>query len=657
MPPFPYCGRFAEPDGEQFTCMDDIDDAAGCGVNCRACTADANTPGHHGAWIYGRRWMRPSQWKDSRNAEGLFPFPYSGDVRASTRLYPRNGGNYEIALCWRQMGMGQNGPVQENFQHGNGENYSLCDCGTGSNECGLDDPTGMWLTDPLATCFVSYAGWPPGGPNIFQECTGKYTKDEPLRVRFSSAGILNAGIINMGSDEDRGGAHRCTTDYAAKCWGHRENDAYGCGTADPNAYYDSTGWPLFDYLQVFSFDASFGGTHPEDVMRNAFLSWLKDDMAQGFSGHTHLDQLDSARRNSGASANHNSGLGIFGRDWDTGEPQDQVLDIEFEHDSGRVPMVAVPAYIYTVDIGVPDTAISDVTITVTAKGLWSTAAHKVTVQINGNNAGEFFATALTDCTEYTESVTVSRNDWNAWVTTNEFTVGVFNAGTTASDCNGDTYSQTVIEFDGQNVFTGEIPYESIPHVATLTGITRKGRFAVTGEYIPLLIRIKQHLMLQTVRAKHPSGTPSPDDSVYALTTMEVTAVMGVRADTEAFNGQGHSLVETWKEPEDRPPSIPVRISNNRVFAINNMPSVDGGVDRIDWFHDGESVNPPTQIRWSGHSGYTSESGPQLLNGTSCDTIHTTLATLPVPSRASHIAGAEGRKRLVWTGSVLVGFPQ
>ncbi len=37
-------------------------------------------------------------------------------------------------------------------------------------------------------------------------------------------------------------------------------------SADADTYYDSTGWPLFDYLQIQSFDAAFGGTHPEDVL-------------------------------------------------------------------------------------------------------------------------------------------------------------------------------------------------------------------------------------------------------------------------------------------------------------------------------------------------------------------------------------------------------
>ena len=88
MPPFPYCGRFVEPDpNEQWTCMDDSDSNVGCEVNCRPCATSSGEASVHGAWVHGHRWLRPSATWDSRDATGKFPFPSSGDIAESRSVW------------------------------------------------------------------------------------------------------------------------------------------------------------------------------------------------------------------------------------------------------------------------------------------------------------------------------------------------------------------------------------------------------------------------------------------------------------------------------------------------------------------------------------------------------------------------------------------
>lgn len=661
MPPFPYCGRFTEPEpNEPWTCMDESDDNAGCGINCRACTTDSLTASVHGAWIHGKRWLRPSATRDSRDGTGLFHFPRSGDIALSTRLYPAHGANFELALYWQQIAAG----VRENFEQPDGTPYSLCDCGTGSNVC----PAGLnsALPGPLCTCWVAYGGYPPGGPFTDQHCTGKFDPDRPIRVRFVQGGFNNLAIINMGSGEGRSFGHLCSIDKAAQCWGHQEGDNRGCNSSDSSGYYNTNNWPDYDWLYVHSLNCTFGGTHPEDVLRNMAMAWLKEDVSAP-GGRTNLDQLNSPRRNRSELTNLNSLLGKFARGFSWANPFNQVTPVSFANTKRIAPLVASPTAQYTVIEGVPDRATSDVTITVDARSDFSNTppfvVRDIKIWVNGTFVGQFFGDDFaTTCQDESETVTIPRDFWNNLVTDNGFTVQVFNVGTTASTCGGETYSETTISYEGVNdEFVGTPTYENIPAVAPLVGRTRLGGFPATGQYILLEAGITVFLSLP-IRNTADRVTSTASSACDLMATVHFVMTMGIRADVASFNAQGHELVEHWKKPADRPPAIPVRMSNNQETDVNNMPSIDGGVDQIDWFlPDGRSANVPPTIKWLGHMGYTSEDPPHPVLHTTCTQVRNSLAFFSIPSRASHIAGlgkdlkGDSRKRLIWTGSLDVGL--
>ncbi len=311
----PQCLRFGLPQLQLLTCMDNNHPIFGCDVLCKSCTGSTTDPGFFGANVWARGFLRPSETRDSRTSKGIFHWMLSGDPNEVARRYPINGGYMQGSLCWKTIGLFPGGAVREFFQFANGSFYSLCDCGAGENTCRIQDFVRYFPLDNARCWFFIESGFPPLGPG----CTGAFTPDRPIDLKFFAVGFGNTAVIHQGSTEERLFANLCTMNLATKCYGHRVSSSCAISGFDVNGYFNS-GYAQFDWMTVTEFTAGFVVYTPEDTLRNKVLDWLASDIALGFSGATHMDQWDSPRRGAGPIQNTNGSIHSFGRSYLASDP-------------------------------------------------------------------------------------------------------------------------------------------------------------------------------------------------------------------------------------------------------------------------------------------------------------------------------------------------
>ena len=176
----------------------------------------------------------------------------------------------EVANCWRHTGslllLGD--AVKEYWATPIlGTPRSVCDCGAGDNVCTIDD-IGFLLAGLLATCWVFHQmTFPPSGAYVAPfgnkfYCTGEASPDDPVPIAFRAPWLFNTSIVGLGNGERGWGVQSCTSDFAARCWGHKVAATAGNHSCEPDQWDPADGYyanerDAFNYLQCVGFHAAF----------------------------------------------------------------------------------------------------------------------------------------------------------------------------------------------------------------------------------------------------------------------------------------------------------------------------------------------------------------------------------------------------------------
>lgn len=289
----------------------------GCDVSCWPCD-DVSGGLPIGVDSYGRRWVRPALAAESRDATGARNI-ISSDTPV---LLPRGNTYFELAACWQQLA---NGDVLEWFAK------TICDC---NDKCPEDPPDCDFLAGFFHTCFA-FAGF-RWKPEVFI-CTSKYIGHAPLLLTLSTSAL---GQAAMARTTNRTIIHSprtwCTSNFGVFCWGHTENSDCDQPPNFPN-YYNEPHHSLWDYADITHFGPRFteDSTGPDDYQaaidaRNVVMEFIDADIAQGFDGLFHVDQLSSPRRNASPDANWNVLLDYWSAAWNPRPGDDPAEWVPFD---------------------------------------------------------------------------------------------------------------------------------------------------------------------------------------------------------------------------------------------------------------------------------------------------------------------------------------
>lgn len=326
--PYPQCERF-DPDATVpvvYSCMtvpfpfnpNHHPYQIGCGLHCYACGADSPWPGERGVSIFGRRWLRPSDTRESRDGHGRYHFVASGDPRVVS-FWAQPSSHFHLADVWQQFAFGVHelgAATYEYFQHPDGRPYTLCDGEAGENNESCTPGPAYLLTDKLLVTCWAFTGW--GWPPYSMECTGAWSDNGPRKIWLRTEGLYNAAVAGLGSNEGVASPNSCSSNAAVTCWGHETGPSPNAPDCAAGAIFDdyySPYYAAFDFFYVTEFTARFAGTAPENELHNAVLAFIESDIYAGFNGAMNLDQLDSNRRYAAPDENLNAFMAWFGRSY------------------------------------------------------------------------------------------------------------------------------------------------------------------------------------------------------------------------------------------------------------------------------------------------------------------------------------------------------
>lgn len=623
-----------------------LDAIHGCGPGCYSC-ASSISPVSSGTDIHAQRWARFSDRLESRADNGTWKFPRSGDPLQVAFLMPIDSGNMEIASCWRNGG-------RERFKEG-GSPITICDCAAGDHVC---DPGGGFggfylqgaSEDPnLATCWV-FAGfeWPP---KIFN-CTGELTAPGPIAVRFSPPGLWNTALIHLGSHGENGAiaSNSCTPNAAVDAWGFR--DERGCfpGTG---GYYNQSLRTAYDFMFVTGLNMTWGGTRPEESLKNKIVELFETDRADNNGFAYGFGQIDSVRRTADDLDNKNFALPQYGRSWNVGVIDEHNEIVAFAADTGVIQPFGVDYYPPPLNyvhppfvIGVPERAVTDVTLNFTGLFYRPFPAYNITFKINGRSLGEAFSDAGS-CTAASNTIVLDKDFWNDTIMagTRQIDVVLSAIGFSGDECvdqglgtEEQARVQMDISYNGEFTFEGPRPFNSLPAVASLTGRFQKTGLTINAEYVAVDAQLDANLVLHR-HDRSPFGQfTAARNFVAPLCSLRFRAHAGIRisdSDIEAFNAAGHTVN-----------GAALQITTNYPNVL--VPIVDGGVDVIHWFDDqNRFVRPPRNMEWHGRYSYLSEPATLgLIQVSGCDFLF----NASIPADLSHRLEDPGNRKHVWKGS-------
>jgi hypothetical protein len=276
----------------------------GCETGCRPCLQDPDVMQKSvGAVNTGRRWLRPSDVAESRDARGRFIFPLSAEV---LRLPPLT--TFQLAMCWR-FNPGAGGFGSEFWA------LTICDC---KAICPATGFCFVWVWD-AQTChwFIGY-NWPPDT----MACTGKYLGDAPEALTFRAGSLAQAALVSTGrSFHKLGYDSGCSSNVGVLCWGAAEDTGTDapCTINDPYpaGQHFNDNWSVWERVYIHTLNVALleHSTSPdpyhlaEVTAKNAALTWLRNhlDNLPTDGEITGLDQIDGA--------DSNTHLDWWGRGW------------------------------------------------------------------------------------------------------------------------------------------------------------------------------------------------------------------------------------------------------------------------------------------------------------------------------------------------------
>ncbi|MCH7885357.1 MAG: hypothetical protein IIC01_08915 [Planctomycetes bacterium] len=271
-----------------------------CDVGCEVCGQDPDGP-DAAVRVSGKRWMRPHFTRESRDANGR----HLALVTGSPMRIPQWWFG-QMAQCW---------------SNGGNEFFDSTFCNCPHKNCGGSYGPQDW---PTETCAVT-VGFGPWPPELL--CAERARPEFELFTISATGGRIGQGTyVSAETKVNRGGptGSDCTSNVAAKLWGHVENIGSKSPCPPPmtlTAYYNNAAdgqmFSIFDYCRIVEFTGRFhvAQTAPErayvDVAvaqaKNGVLSSLGRDLR-----HVGMDQLDSPRRLAGGpGTNLNSQLDVF----------------------------------------------------------------------------------------------------------------------------------------------------------------------------------------------------------------------------------------------------------------------------------------------------------------------------------------------------------
>lgn len=643
----PFCSPQFDDIERIWTCMLPSYGAShGCGPGCYSCASSAS-PVSVGTDIHARRWLRFSDKLESRMGNGTWKFPRSGDPQQVVILMPIDSGNMQVASCWRNGGT-------ERFKEGGGL-VTICDCAAGDHVC---DPGGGFggfylqgaSENPnLATCWVFAGfGWPP---RVFH-CTGALTVAGPIPVRFMPPGLWNTALIHLGSHGEDGAAsvsNACTCNAAVDAWGFRDED--GCFPGS-TGYYNQSLRTAYDFMFVNGLSMTWGGTRPEEELKNKIVELFEADRADNNGFAYGFGQIDSERRLADDLDNKNFALPRYGRTWNVGVIDEHNEIVAFAADTGTIQPFGndyfgpADPYTRTFSVGVPDRAVTDVTLNFTGLFHRPNPIFNIHVSINGFPFGQAFPDAVS-CISGSNTITIDKDFWNDTVMagTSEIVIVLTAIGFFGDECvdqglgtEEQARVQMDISYNGEFTFEGPRPFNTLPAVANLTGRFQKTGLTIDAEYVAVDAQLDANLVLHRHNRSPFGQFTVARFFVQPLCSVRFKAHAGIRisdSDLASFNATGHTVNGAALQITTDYPNVLV-------------PIVSGGVDIIHWFDGtGRFVRPPRNMEWHGRYSYLSE--PASL-GTNQISGCGFLFAASIPADLSHRLEDPGNRKHVWEGS-------
>ena len=272
----------------------------GCAVGCGPCKQQTRLEllENAGVATKGRRWLRPDDVSESRDARGRYTWPKSG---FAVRL-PRGTTVFQLAMCFAQRFGDPAGWIEW-------WDKNICDCRSGAvgdspyeacsdfePGCRTDVP-GNWVT---CNWFVGI-GWPPT-----LRCTGELLGADPEPIAFSPSGLGNAAIVRApGIDDFIGFQKGCMVGLNVPCIG--EWAASQCPAAPPpyqgTINIEQPGAALWGFMRIDEIAARYYDDAAEPFLdhavvaaKNVVLNWIdqnRSNMPPRTTGAAqNLDQVD-----------------------------------------------------------------------------------------------------------------------------------------------------------------------------------------------------------------------------------------------------------------------------------------------------------------------------------------------------------------------------
>lgn len=666
--PNPQCEPFLPPQEYLWSCMTDPIQGGlnnrGCGLHCAVCEYQM-TGGVIGVDAWGRRWARPSNAivrgdneLEGRDAHGLYFFPNGGNPRYMIHRYTLNS-HYQLGNCWQNHGV-------ELYESPPGTPVTICDCGAGQDpRCSAEDSR-RYLPGTMATCWIFHDATkvPPGGGSydLGPHCTGALSGNDPRRFRFIQSGHYNTAVVFLGVGNRGSG---CTPNVMVKCAGHAEGDGgYNCIAAGYDTLgYNTTAedWQLFDFYVLKQSTAGFVEVTHEDVLKNRVMQYLAGEDGLTLDGFhdTHLDQLDSPRRGASFAQNSNGSINLLGR----GFPE-----------VGPLPVEILP---------------SPVTLTGKCRRTGIPIPGELVIY-EGQFVGSLMVLRIREPPDpffpY-QPPGASTNGFPHVVLKLVLKLAVrvdpvaFNAaGHTMPDGTPITIDAYQTETLDESRFVYDSPVhtpthgfaeifdrvEGVPDPITAVNFTIRSRADFGDPASTLTFRINGTEVWATFGGTN--GEPDDDPCIdrewsFTMPAAEFAALIDHDNQDRLDLGLRFSDdIGILICPGDY---ITLHIDfawdRNTTVAGPKLPTVDGGVDVIDWYLDGKYVRIPSAIEWHGEMSFESGTtpysvvGPSGPGGNECERLAQGLTTLFVPARESHPLDYNDDKKRVYTGGVVIGL--